>query len=183
MKKVIIISALLLIMPMASANEIANTRVAGDVNITCPAGSSRGLEINSTTKEKWTYCVQNETPTKDDVIKTAQETITAQKNTTPVKKENATTIVNEPVIDLTVPRTTKLEINVATKTEIITTVTDAEIIESQKQYAIAQARKIAKQASTDKAKLDIGVEYCTKWQSGIETGQECYLEPVQATNE
>ena len=185
MKKVIIISALLLITPTAYASEIAGTRVAGDVAIECPAGSGRGLEINATTKETWSYCVEIQRPTQEKITQQVKQEIpqilTAQKNADAPKVELETTIITEPVVDLTQPRPTKIDVNATTQVVTVFELTNAEVIKKAEQMAIHNARQIAQQTSKDEAIANPGTEYCAKWQSGAETGQECFLEPVKAT--
>ena len=43
---------------VAQGAEIPGTRVSGDVAISCPSGSGRGIEVNATTKEQFSYCVK-----------------------------------------------------------------------------------------------------------------------------
>ena len=43
----------------ASGQEIPGTRISGQVNIECPAGSGSAIEVNATTKAVFTFCVKN----------------------------------------------------------------------------------------------------------------------------
>ena len=184
MKKTLIF-ALLLITPIANAGEVPGTRVSGDVAITCPAGSGRGLEMNVTTKEVWSYCVEFEKPTQEQVVQRVTQEIpqvlTNQKNANAPKVQTETTVVTEPSVDLTAPRPTKVEVNATTQVVTISELTDAEITENAKWAAISQARNQAQENARAQANANPGTEYCTAWQSGSESGSECQLTPIQAT--
>jgi len=187
MKKVIIVSALLFITPTAYAEEVPGTRVTGDVEITCPAGSGRGIEMNVTTKEVWSYCVKFERPTQEQITQRVTQEIpqilTEQKNANALQIQSPTVVQVDPTIDLTAPRPTRLEINATTQVVTISKLTDEEIKQNAKQSAIHNARQIAQETSRLQALENLGTEYCTAWQSGTESGNECFLEPIQATVE
>lgn len=186
MKKILIIG-LLLITPIANAGEVPGTRVSGDVEITCPAGSGRGIEMNVTTKEVWSYCVEIERPTQEQIIQRVTQEIpkvlTNQKNADAPKVQTETTVVTEPTVDLTAPRPTKIEINATTQVVTISELTDEEVTQNAKWIAVNQARQKAQEDAKEKANANPGTEYCTTWQSDTESGSECYLEPIQATQE
>lgn len=187
MKKAIIVSALLLITPTANAGEVTGTRVSGDVAINCPAGSGRGIEMNVTTKEVWSYCVEIERPTQEQITQRVTETVpqvlTTQKNANAPKVQSDTTIVNDPVVDLTGPRPTKVDVNATTQVVTISELTDEEITENAKWAAVSKAQETAQNQSRTQANDKPGTEFCTKWQSGSESGEECHLKPIEATQE
>lgn len=50
---------------IAQYQEIPGTRVSGDQAINCPDGSGKGIEVNATTHETFSYCVKTWRPTVD----------------------------------------------------------------------------------------------------------------------
>lgn len=92
MKKIWLATLVLLITPMAQANEIPGTRVAGQGAV-CGEGEGKALEINATTKQEWSYCFKREifvapTPTP---IPTPSPTTTATQTTSTTSTESAPT--------------------------------------------------------------------------------------------
>lgn len=184
MKKFITTLSILLIMPTATAGEVPGTRVSGDVAINCPANSGRGFEMNATTKETWSYCVELIKPSQEQIMDKAKheiaQTITNIKNATPVKIVAAETVINEK-ITIAEPLK-KLEVNVVTQVVTVTQFTETETAKHIKNMEITVAQNKARNNAEELALNDIGVEHCVLWESNGITGQECSMQPVLATD-
>ena len=183
LNKSIFVVALLLLPTPALANEIAGTRVSGDVEITCPAGAGRGVEMNVTTKEIWSYCFELYRPTLEEsrtrIEERIAETITTRKNPAPEVVESPDVVV----VDVTpiTERLNKVEINATTGVTTVSELTTQELAQLAIDKAINQARDTARNQAQTNAQANVGVEQCVNWQSNVQSGKECAFEPVRAT--
>jgi hypothetical protein len=159
--------------------------VSGDVAIDCPAGAGRGVEMNVTTKEVWSYCVEMYRPTLEEVRPRIEdkiaETITAQKNPAPETVESPDAVVVEPT-EIT-ERLIKVDMNVTTGVTTVSELNTQELAQLSIDRAKSEARQNAKNQAQANAQANVGVEQCVNWQSGTQAGQECAFEPIPATEE
>lgn len=188
MKKVMLLVALLItITPTAQANEIPGSRVVGQGAI-CGAGQGKGVEYNIALKQETSYCYDLPVivpPTVQQVENKVKEqiatAITQKKNENPIRviAEQIVTVQPQPVIE----PLTKIEINVATKVTTITPLNEIELQQVAKDRAIAASQAEAKEQATLLAEENIGEEQCVLWESEGQSGQECVLKPILATEE
>lgn len=188
MKKAIGLAlALAIVTPTAQANEIAGSRVAGQGAV-CGAGQGKGVEYNIALKQETSYCFELPVivpPTVQEVETKAKEqvatTITAQKN------ENATTVVAEQTVTVDpqpiTEELTKVEVNATTKVVTVSPLTEAEKTQVSKDRAVSNSRQQAKEEATILAKENQGTEQCVNWSAQGQSGQECELDPIPATEE
>jgi hypothetical protein len=187
MKKFLPLALALAFITPAQANEIPGTRVSGQGAV-CAEGQGRGLEVNATTKEEWTYCIeivrppaptvqQVETKAKDEVAQTitnrnAQDapTVTAE-----------TTVIAEP--QPITEELFKVEINATTQVETVTALSAIEKEQLSKDRAVYEAQKTARDSANTQAQADKGTEYCVNWSAQGQSGTECALEPMPASEE
>lgn len=188
MKKIITLAfALVLVTPTAQANEIAGTRVAGQGAV-CGAGQGKGVEFNIATKQETSYCFELPVvvpPTVEQVETKAKETVAA--TITTQKNENAQTVVAEQTVTIEpqpiTEELTKVEVNATTKVVTVSPLTEAEKDQVAKDRAVSNSRQKAKEEATTLAKENQGTEQCVNWSAQGQTGQECELDPIPATEE
>lgn len=187
MKKIMALALLLAIVTPAQANEIPGTRVAGQGAV-CAEGQGKALEINVTTKEEWSYCIEiipPTPPTQQELEAKAQQQIA--KTITERKNENAPTVVAEETITAEpTPITetlTKVEVNATTGVVTVSELTDAEKEEIAKNRAIWQAKENARIEARLLATQTQGTKQCVNWQAQGESGSECDFDPIPATEE
>lgn len=184
MKKIIAITALALIGPMAQANEIPGTRVAGQGAV-CAQGQGKGIEVNATTKEEWSYCIEFAKPTQQQLETQAQQEIA--KTITEQKNQNAPTVIAETSVSveatpITEPYTV-IEVNVTTGVTTVTQLDDAQKLQIAKDLAISKARTAAQEQSLTLAQENQGTKQCVNWQAEGQTGTECNFVEIPATQE
>jgi hypothetical protein len=187
MKRISIIIALLLVMPHATANEIAGTRVSGQGAV-CAEGQGKAVEINVTTKEETSYCYEREPiplPTQEQLEAKAQEVIaeklTQQNNADAPTNFAETTVTAEP--EVITETLTKVEINVSTGVVTVSEFTEAEKQQLAKDRAVETARQTAKTEAQTASLNNVGVRQCVNWQAEGQSGSECAFEPIPATEE
>lgn len=187
MKKTIIGLMFVATITPAQANEIAGTRVAGQGAI-CSAGQGKALEINATTKEEWSYCIEiipPTPPTQQELEAKAQQQIA--KTITERKNENATTQVSEQTVTAEpTPVTetlTKIEVNATTGVVTVSELTDTEKEQLAKDRAVWQAQQTARTEAERLAAETQGTKHCVNWQAQAQSGSECDFDPIPATEE
>lgn len=187
MKRTLLLVALMIITPNAMANEIAGTRVSGQGAV-CAEGQGKAVEYNIALREETSYCYEREAiplPTQEQLETKAKEqiaqTVTEQKN------ENAVTVTAETTV---VVATTSIEetllaaeVNVATGVTTIREFTPTEKEQVALDRAIETARQQAITEAVTASVNNVGVRQCVNWQVGNQSGTECALEPIPATEE
>lgn len=171
----------------ATANEIPGTRVSGQGAI-CAEGQGKAVEVNATTKQESSYCIEivrPPAPTPEQVETKAKEqvaqTITNQnaQNAPSVTAEETVTVDPRPITEVL----TKVEVNATTQETTITELTEAEKEEVAKNRSIAESKQTAKETAEQQASADQGTEYCVNWAAQEQSGTECALDPITATEE
>lgn len=187
MKKTMVLALSLAIVTPAHANEIAGTRVSGQGAV-CAEGQGKALEINATTKEEWSFCITIERPTlptQQQLETRAQQQIA--KTITEQKNQNAETVIADKVIttEPTVITETlnKVEVDATTGVVTISALTEQEKAQIAKDRAVWEARHKAEQEAQKLATETQGTKQCVKWESQGQSGSECVLEPIPATEE
>lgn len=189
MKKALATTLIMIMMSSATAqaNEIAGSRVAGQGAV-CAAGQGKGVEYNIATKQETSYCYELPVvipPTTQQVETKAKETvattITAQKNENPITviAEQTVTVEPQPITE----EVTKVEVNATTKVVTISPLTQSEKEQLSKDRAVSNSREQAKEQAATLAKENQGTEQCVKWAAQGQSGQECELDPIPATEE
>lgn len=187
MKKIMALALSLAIVTPAQANEIPGTRVLGQGAV-CAEGQGKGVEFNIATKQETSYCyemIRPAPPTRQQLETKVQQqiaqTITERKN------QNATTVVSNETVTVTATpikeSLTKVEVNVTTGVVTYSELSDAEKEEVAKNRARWQAQQDAKNEAKRLATETQGVKQCVNWQAEAQSGTECELEPIPATEE
>lgn len=187
MKRISIIIALLLVMPNATANEIAGTRVSGQGAV-CAEGQGKAVEYNIALREETSYCYEREpvvVPTQEQLEATAQQVIaqrlTQERNTDAVTVVAETTVTAEP--EVITETLTAIDVNVTTGVVTIREISEVEKQQLAKDRAVETARQLAKTEAQTASLNNVGTRQCVNWQAQEQSGTECALEPIPATEE
>lgn len=187
MKRISIIIALLFVMPNATANEIAGTRVSGQGAV-CAEGQGKAVEYNIALREETSYCYEREPivpPTQEQLEEQARqviaERITQERNSEPETNINENTVTAEP--EIITETLTKVEVNATTGVVTVSEFTEAEKQQLAKDRAVDTARRNARSEAETASLNTVGVRQCVNWQAEGQSGTECALEPIPATQE
>ena len=187
MKKAIMLALLLTTITPAQANEIAGTRVAGQGAV-CAEGQGKAVEVNATTKQEWSYCIEIVRPTPPTVQQVEEKAkTTVAESITKINNQNPVTVVAEETVSVEPqPITeilTKVEVNATTKVVTVSPLTPVELDQVAKDRAVAESRNQAKTKAQESAAAEQGTEQCVNWSAQGQSGTECALDPILATEE
>ena len=187
MKKAIMLALLLTTITPAQANEIAGTRVAGQGAV-CAEGQGKAVEVNATTKKESSYCIEIVLPTPPTIqqVEEKAKTIIAE-SITKINNQNPVTVVAEETVSvepqIITEILTKIEVNATTKVVTVLPLTPAELDQAAKDRAVTESRNQAKTKAKEFAASEQGTEQCVNWSAQEQSGTECALDPILATNE
>lgn len=187
MKKAIMLALLLTTITPAQASEIAGTRVAGQGAV-CEAGQGKGVEFNIATKQETSYCYELPVivpPTVEQVEEKAKTTVA--ESITKINNQNPVTVVAKETVSVEPqPITeilTKVEVNATTKVVTVSPLTPVELDQVAKDRAVGESRNEAKTKAQESAAAEQGTEQCVNWSAQGQSGTECALDPILATEE